>query len=114
MLKKVVDFKKISPELRDKLKDEFPDGFEEKDIIKFKNMQGEEVKAIRLEDAENEIVYLVKIEKKLSVINDEFLEEEDVEPEISDIEGDWDDDEEEDVEDVEDDAGFDEEEDDDI
>lgn len=103
MLKKIVDFKKVSPELKERLKNEFPDGFEEGDIIKFKNMHGEEVKAIRMEDPENEIVYLIKIERKLTIINDEFLEDDDeITPDPDEIDGDWGDEDEEEDDDKDD------------
>lgn len=100
MLKKIVDFKKLLPDLSTKLKDKYPDGFESEDIIKFKNSAGEEVKAIRMEDPDNDIIYLIKIERKLAVINDEFMEDdfadESDDIEVDDTDVDFDDDDEDD------------------
>lgn len=95
MNRKIVDFTKVPPELKKRLKEEFPDGFEDADVVRFQNAKGEEVKAIRMEDGDT--VYLIKFERKLATINDEFMDDEyEDEPDfdIDDIEDDDEDDEE--------------------
>lgn len=93
MQRKIVDFTKVPLPLKKRLKDEFPDGFEDADVVRFQNAKGEEVKAIRMEDEEAEIVYLIKFERKLDTINDEFMEDDYDEPDTDfDLEDEEDDD----------------------
>ena len=59
----IVDFKKLTPEVLKLLVERYPDGYDDRNIISFKNAQGERVEAVEVlaEDTK----YLVKISAKL-------------------------------------------------
>jgi DNA-directed RNA polymerase subunit delta len=86
MKRVIIDHKKLSPALLDLLIEKFPDGHDDKDIISFKNAQGEWVECleVRTEDT----LILVKINKHFIVeVKDQDLdEEENDEMEIEDFE----------------------------
>ncbi|MBU2996185.1 hypothetical protein KO500_07055 [Cellulophaga baltica] len=64
MLRKLVNYKKLSHEVAALLIETYPHGYGDSDIISFKNMHGETVEAVELKT--KEIIYLVKISKSLS------------------------------------------------
>tara|TARA_R110002051_G_scaffold290992_7_gene354831 strand:- start:946 stop:1281 length:336 start_codon:yes stop_codon:yes gene_type:complete len=64
MLRKIVDYKKLSHEVAALLIESYPHGYGDSDIIAFKNMHGEIVEAVEIKT--EEIIYLVKISKSLS------------------------------------------------
>ncbi len=64
MVRKIVDYKKLSRELADLLIGTYPDGYGDDDIISFKNGNGELVEAVELKTADT--IYLVKISQSLS------------------------------------------------
>ncbi len=64
MLRKIIDYKKLSHELADLLIETYPDGYGDDDIITFKNLHGEIVEAVELKT--NDTLYLIKISKSLS------------------------------------------------
>lgn len=64
MLRKIVDYKKLSHELAALLIESYPDGYGDDDIIVFKNIQGETVEAVELKTVNT--LYLVKISKSLA------------------------------------------------
>ena len=64
MLRKIVDYKKLSHEVAALLIENYPHGYGDSDIIEFKNMHGEYVEAVEVKT--NDIIYLVKISKSLS------------------------------------------------
>ena len=86
-LKKIiVDFKKLNNHLLDLLVQEFPYGYDENDIIRFKNMQGEWVECVEVRTEDT--LYLVKVGKRLETamevhsagdMEDEFISEQDQE-----------------------------------
>ncbi|MGA8854527.1 MAG: hypothetical protein WB492_10165 [Christiangramia sp.] len=59
----IVDYKKLTPEILGLLVDKYPDGYDDDQIISFKNAKNETVDAVevRTEDA----VYLVKVSTRL-------------------------------------------------
>ncbi len=63
-LKKViVDFKKLTPEVLKLTVERYPDGYDDDDIISFRNASGDRVEAVEVITADTK--YLVKISEKL-------------------------------------------------
>ncbi len=63
MQQKIVDYKKLSYEVAVLLIDSYPHGYEDADIIQFKNMHGEIIEALEVKT--DDIIYLMKISKSL-------------------------------------------------
>ncbi|MEJ1223083.1 hypothetical protein [Sediminicola sp. 1XM1-17] len=59
----IVDFKKLTPEVLKLLVDKYPDGYDDQNIISFKNAQGERIEAVEVTTEDTK--YLVKISAKL-------------------------------------------------
>lgn len=77
MLRKIVDYKKLSHEIAVLLIETYPHGYGDSDIIQFKNKDGELIEAVELKT--DHTLYLVKISKSLSnfIANfDELIEKE--------------------------------------
>ncbi|GAA4273143.1 hypothetical protein U6A24_07695 [Aquimarina gracilis] len=63
-LKKViVDYKKLNNNILDLLVDKYPDGYDEEDIITFRNAQNEIVECVEVKTEDT--LYLVKVSKRL-------------------------------------------------
>lgn len=63
-LKKViVDFKKLTDIILDLLVTKYPDGYDDKDIITFKNAQNEIVECVEVKTEDT--LYLIKVSKRL-------------------------------------------------
>lgn len=95
----IVDYTKLTQEILDLLVEKYPDGYEEIDIIRFKNIQNELIEAVEVRT--DDTIYLVKISKKLQdrMVNydDDFdidLPPEGLEKDIVDTDADDDDDDE--------------------
>ena len=61
----IVDFKKLTPEVLKLLVEKYPDGYDDRNIISFKNAQGERIEAVEV--TTDDTKYLVKISTKLEV-----------------------------------------------
>lgn len=59
----IVDFKKLTPEVLKLLVERYPDGYDDRDIITFKNANGDRVEAVEVLTVDTK--YLVKISEKL-------------------------------------------------
>jgi hypothetical protein len=59
----IVDFKKLTPEVLKLLVEKYPDGYDDDNIITFKNSHGERVEAVEVLTEDTK--YLVKISAKL-------------------------------------------------
>lgn len=59
----IVDYAKLTQEILDLLVEKYPDGYEEIDIVRFKNIQNELIEAVEVRT--DDTIYLVKISKKL-------------------------------------------------
>ena len=99
----IVDYKKLTPEILGMLVEKYPDGYDDDQIISFKNAKNETVDAVEVRTEDT--VYLVKVSTRLenSMANfdeDDYEDSEFNEPivEIPDKEQD----EDEDIEDNED------------
>ncbi len=62
--RKIVDYKKLTDEILALLVARYPDGYEEKDIITFKNSLGETIEAVEV--CSEDTKYLVKVSKRLA------------------------------------------------
>ena len=83
MKRAIIDYKKLTPELLNKLVEKFPYGYNDDDIIRFKNAQGELIEAIEIETDDTD--YLVKVSKGLATTIENF-EDESIEDDELDIE----------------------------
>ena len=70
MIRKLIDFKKLDPQLTNLLLKDYPHGYGDNDIISFKNAKGENIEAVEVKTPS--IVYLVKLSKSLSSFIDDF------------------------------------------
>ena len=61
----IVDFKKLTPEVLKLLVERYPEGYDEDDIITFKNAGGELIEAVEVTTGDTK--YLVKISSKLEM-----------------------------------------------
>lgn len=69
----IVDFKKLTPEVLKLLVDRYPDGYDDRNIITFKNAQGERIEAVEVLTPDTK--YLVKISAKLEYTMENYDEE---------------------------------------
>lgn len=69
----IVDFKKLTPEVLKLLVERYPDGYDDRNIISFKNAQGERVQAVEV--LTDDTKYLVKISAKLEITMANYDEE---------------------------------------
>lgn len=101
MKRVIVDYAKLTNEILNLLIDKFPDGYDDTNIIRFKNAQNELIEAVEVRT--DDTIYLVKVSKKLANRLEKFDDDVDldsvIEP-IIPIKGlDLDDDQDEDDED---------------
>jgi len=59
----IVDFKKLTPEILSMLVDKYPDGYDDNQVIKFKNASNETVEAVEVRTEDT--IYLVKVSSRL-------------------------------------------------
>ena len=99
MKRVIVDYSKLTGEILNLLVEKFPDGYDDSDIIRFKNAKNETIEAVEVKTIDT--IFLVKISLKLSdrIINydeDDELAEEIEDPDsmkdLDDIENDDEDD----------------------
>ncbi|SKB42402.1 hypothetical protein [Maribacter arcticus] len=69
----IVDFKKLTPEVLKLLVDKYPDGYDDRNIISFRNGQGERIEAVEVLTADTK--YLVKISAKLEYTMENYDED---------------------------------------
>lgn len=99
MKRVIVDYSKLTGEILNLLVEKFPDGYDDSDIIRFKNAKNETIEAVEVKTVDT--IFLVKISMKLSdrIINydedDELaIEEVDGLKDIADLDDDDSDDDE--------------------
>ena len=63
MKRVIVDYKKLTPEILSLLVAKYPDGYDDKHIIYFKNAKNEGIKAV--EARTNHAIYLLKVSSSL-------------------------------------------------
>ncbi|MBU2927739.1 hypothetical protein [Winogradskyella psychrotolerans] len=69
----IVDFKKLTPEILALLVDKYPDGYDDDNVISFKNAKNEIVEAVEVTTEDTK--YLVKVSTKLEQTMENYDEE---------------------------------------
>lgn len=69
----IVDFKKLTPEILALLVEKYPDGYDDDQIISFRNAKNELVEAVEVTTEDTK--YLVKVSTKLQVTMENYDEE---------------------------------------
>jgi hypothetical protein len=59
----IIDYKKLTPEILSLLVQKYPDGYDDRDVLVFKNSKKETVEAVEVKTKDT--VYLVKISTRL-------------------------------------------------
>jgi hypothetical protein len=70
--KVIVDFKKLTPEVLKLIVERYPDGYDDRDIISFRNGKGERIEAVEV--LTDDTKYLVKISEKLEYTMENYDE----------------------------------------
>ncbi len=63
MKRVIVDYKKLTPEILSLLVDKYPDGYDDDQVISFKNAKNETIEAVEVRTEDS--IYLVKVSTKL-------------------------------------------------
>jgi len=83
----IVDYKKLTPEILTLLVDKYPYGYDDDQIISFRNAKNEIIEAVEVRT--DDTIYLVKVSKKLENTMEKFdvddYEEDDMQDPISEI-----------------------------
>lgn len=69
----IVDFKKLTPEILALLVARYPDGYDDDDIISFRNLHNEMIEAVEVLTEDTK--YLVKVSVKLEVTMENYDED---------------------------------------
>ena len=69
----IVDYKKLTQNILDLLVGKYPDGYNDNDIIMFKNAAGELVEAVEVRT--DDTIYLVKVSIKLEEKMENFIDD---------------------------------------
>lgn len=75
MIRKIVDYQKLNEDILNLLVEKFPDGYDDDDIISFRNANNELVEAVEVRT--DDTIYLVKIGVKLVKAMEEHEDEDD-------------------------------------
>lgn len=70
----IVDYAKLTNEILTLLVERFPDGYDDSDIIRFKNIKNETIEAVEVRTEDT--IYLVKVSTKLADRIENFDDEE--------------------------------------
>ncbi|TYA53098.1 hypothetical protein [Formosa maritima] len=109
MKRVIVDYQKLNEDILDLLVEKFPDGYDDEDIISFRNIKNEIVEAVEVRTEDT--IYLVKVGVRLVQAMEDYsdddndTDDDDVvgdEEVVKDLEFDDADDDVDDVDDVED------------
>ena len=79
MKRVIVDYAKLTNEILNLLVDRFPDGYDDSDIIRFRNAKNELIEAVEVRTEDT--IYLVKVSMKLA----DRIENYDEDDEIDDV-----------------------------
>jgi hypothetical protein len=83
MKRVIVDYVKLTHEILNLLVDKFPDGYDDSNIIRFRNAQNELVEAVEVRT--DDTIYLVKISTKLADRIENYDEDDEIAGEIEPI-----------------------------
>lgn len=71
----IVDYAKLTGDILNLLVEKFPEGYDDSDIIRFRNAQNELIEAVEVRTEDT--IYLVKVSTKLASRMEKFEEEDD-------------------------------------
>lgn len=119
MKRVIVDYAKLTNEILNLLVEKFPDGYDDSDVIRFRNAKNELIEAVEVRTEDT--IYLVKISTKLADRIENYDEDDDIDVDVDtiepvkglDLDDDIDDDDDDDAIDKPDTDGGDDDEDDD-
>lgn len=66
----IVDYAKLTQDILDMLVTKYPHGYQDRDIIRFKNAQNETIEAVEVRTEDT--IYLVKVSKRLANTMEEY------------------------------------------
>ena len=109
MKRVIVDYAKLTNEILNLLVEKFPDGYDDSDVIRFRNAKNELIEAVEVRTEDT--IYLVKISTKLADRIENYDEDDDIDLDVDTIEPvkgiDLDDDSDDDDDDDDDDDAVD-------
>ena len=76
MKRVIVDYAKLTNEILTLLVEKFPDGYEDSDIIRLKNIKNETVEAVEVRTEDT--IFLVKVSTKLADRIENFEDDDDI------------------------------------
>lgn len=76
MKRVIVDYSKLTSEILNLLVEKFPDGYDDSDIIRFKNAKNETIEAVEVKTEDT--IYLVKVSTKLADRIENFDEDDEL------------------------------------
>ena len=79
----IVDYAKLTGDILNLLVDKFPDGYDDSDIIRFRNAQNELIEAVEVRTEDT--IYLVKVSTKLASRMEKFDEDDDLDSVVEPI-----------------------------
>lgn len=77
MKRVIVDYSKLTSEILNLLVEKFPDGYDDSDIVRFKNAKNEAIEAVEVRTEDT--IYLVKVSTKLADRIENYDEDEELE-----------------------------------
>ncbi len=83
MKRVIVDYAKLTGDILNLLVDKFPEGYDDSDIIRFRNAQNELIEAVEVKTEDT--IYLVKVSTKLASRMEKYDEEDDIDSVIEPI-----------------------------
>ena len=83
MKRVIVDYAKLTGDILNLLVDKFPDGYDDTDIIRFRNAQNELIEAVEVKTEDT--IYLVKVSTKLASRMEKYDEDDDLDSVIEPI-----------------------------
>ena len=79
----IVDYAKLTGDILNLLVEKFPEGYDDSDIIRFRNAQNELIEAVEVRTEDT--IYLVKVSTKLASRMEKFDEDDDLDAVIEPI-----------------------------
>ena len=81
----IVEYAKLTNEILNLLVEKFPDGYDDSDVIRFRNAKNELVEAVEVRTEDT--IYLVKVSTKLADRIENFDDDEDIDAVVAPISG---------------------------
>ncbi len=81
----IVDYSKLTNEILNLLVERFPDGYDDSNIVRFRNAQNELIEAVEVRTEDT--IYLVKVSTKLASRLENFEDDEDIDDTVEPIIG---------------------------